>query len=93
MNESLEGEQGDTKRGLPRAESDGAERGAAGAEPGDESPAAYLQNRAAQRQRGPGLARPHARPCKRQEDRGNSRGFDQRPFATRDDTDGPGVES
>ena len=93
MNESLEGEQGDTKHPLPRAESDGAERRAAGAKPGDEPPAAYLQNRAAQCERGAGLARPHARPCKRQEHRGNSRGFDQRPFATRDDTYDPGMES
>ena len=93
MNESLEGEQGDTKHPLPRAESDGAERRAAGAKPGDEPPAADLQDRAAQCKRDAGLARPHARPGKRQQHRGNNRGFDQRPFAACDDTYDPGMES
>ena len=68
------------------------ERGCAGAKPSDDAPAGYLQNRAAQRERGAGLARPDARPGKCQEGCGNNCSFDQRPFATRDHRYDPSVE-
>jgi hypothetical protein len=64
MDQPLQDQQGNTKHPLPRAEDEGAERGRAGAKPSDDPPAAYLQTRAAQRERGAGLARPDARPGK-----------------------------
>lgn len=84
MNQALQDQQEDAKNPLPHSEDDGAERGCAGAKPSDDAPAGYLQNRAAQRERGAGLARPDARPGKCQEGCGNSCSFDQGPFATRD---------
>lgn len=92
MNQALQDQQEDAKNPLPHSEDDGAERGCAGAKPSDDAPAGYLQNRAAQRERGAGLARPDARPGKCQEGCGNNCSFDQRPFATRDHRYDPSVE-
>jgi hypothetical protein len=52
MNQALQDQQEDAKHTLPRAEDAGAERGCAGAKPSDDAPGGYLQNRAAQRERG-----------------------------------------
>jgi hypothetical protein len=92
MNQALQDQQEDAKNPLPHSEDDGAERGCAGAKPSDDAPAGYLQNRAAQRERGAGLARPDARPGKCQNGCGNSCSLDQRPLATRDHRYDPSVE-
>jgi hypothetical protein len=92
MNQALQDQEEDAKDPLPHSEDDGAERGCAGAKPSDDAPAGYLQNRAAQRERGAGLARPDARPGKCQEGYGNSGSLDQRPLATRDYRYDPSVE-
>jgi hypothetical protein len=82
MNQALQDQQEDAKDPLPHSEDDGAERGCAGAKPSDDAPAGYLQNRAAQRERGAGLARPDARPGKCQE--GLWEQLQLRPEAIRD---------
>ena len=88
MNQPLQDQQEDAKNPLPHSEDDGAERGCAGAKPSDDAPAGYLQNRAAQRERGATRRSPRQVPGGLWE----QLRFDQRPFATRDHRYDPSVE-
>jgi hypothetical protein len=78
----LEQQENDAERAVHGGEEAGAQPRPSGATAGDQCPPHDLKHRCREGEPGARLARPHAGPSQREEERGNDGRFDQWPLAT-----------